>query len=186
MHCLVGLGNPGAQYAETRHNVGFLVIDRLAERHQVGVTRGRHRALFGRGKIAGEDCLLVKPQTFMNDSGDAVLRVLLYYRLQPADVLLIYDDIALDLGVRRLRRGGSDGGHKGVRSVIRYLHTDQVARLRLGVGRLPEGAEAINYVLSPFARSERDRASEMVDQAADAVELCLREGLEVAMNRHNG
>ena len=186
MHCLVGLGNPGAQYAETRHNVGFLVIDRLAERHQVRVTRGRHRALFGRGKIAGEDCLLVKPQTFMNDSGDAVLRVLLYYRLQPADALLIYDDIALDLGVMRLRRGGSDGGHKGVRSVIHYLDTDQVARLRLGVGRPPEGAEAINYVLSPFARSERDRADEMVNQAADAVELCLREGLEVAMNRHNG
>jgi PTH1 family peptidyl-tRNA hydrolase len=185
MRCLVGLGNPGAQYAETRHNAGFLVIDRLAERHQVGVTRGRHRALFGRGKIAGEDCLLVKPQTFMNDSGDAVLRVLLYYRLQPDDVLLIYDDIALDLGVLRLRRGGSDGGHKGVRSVIHYLGTDQVARLRLGVGRPPGSGDAINYVLSPFARSERDRADEMIDLGANAVELCLREGLDVAMNRHN-
>jgi len=186
MHCLVGLGNPGAQYAETRHNVGFLVIDRLAERHQVGVTRGRHRALFGRGKIAGEDCLLVKPQTFMNDSGEAVLRVLLYYRLQPADVLLIYDDIALDLGVMRVRRGGSDGGHKGVRSVIHYLHTDQIARVRLGVGRPPPGGDAVNYVLAPFARSERDRADEMIDLGASAAELCLREGLDVAMNRHNG
>ena len=185
MHCLVGLGNPGAQYAETRHNVGFHVIDRLAERHQVGVTRGRHRALFGRGKIAGEDCLLVKPQTFMNESGDAVARVLLYYRLQPSDVLLVYDDIVLDLGVLRLRRGGSDGGHKGVRSVIHYLHTDQIARLRMGVGRPPEGESAINFVLSPFARSERERAEVMVDRAADAVELCLREGLDVAMNRHN-
>ncbi len=185
MRCLVGLGNPGAQYAETRHNVGFLVVDRLAQRHQVGVTRGRHRALFGRGRIGDEDCLLVKPQTFMNDSGDAVLRLLLYYRLEPADVLLVYDDINLDLGVMRLRRGGSDGGHKGVRSVLHYLHTDQVARLRLGIGRPPEGASAINYVLSPFARSEMDRAQEMVDQAADAVEAVLREGLEVAMNRYN-
>lgn len=185
MHCLVGLGNPGAQYAETRHNVGFLVVDRLAERHQVGVTRRRHRALYGRGKVGGEDCLLVKPQTFMNDSGDAVMRVLLYYRLHPSDVLLIYDDLNLDLGVMRLRRGGSDGGHKGVRSVIHYLDTDQVARLRLGIGRPPEGANAINYVLSPFARSEMDRVGEMIDAAADAVELVLREGLEVAMNRFN-
>jgi len=185
MRCIVGLGNPGAQYAETRHNVGFLVLDRLAERRQIGVTRGRHRALFGRGQIAGEDCLLVKPQTFMNDSGVAVRRVLQYYRLEPADVLLVYDDIALDLGVMRLRRGGSDGGHKGVRSVIHLLGTDQIARLRLGVGRPPEGASAINYVLSPFARSERERAEQMVGDAADAVELVLREGLEVAMNRYN-
>ncbi|MBU0611047.1 MAG: aminoacyl-tRNA hydrolase [Armatimonadetes bacterium] len=185
MHCLVGLGNPGAQYAETRHNVGFLVIDRLAARHQIGVTRGRHRALYGRGKIDGEDCLLVKPQTFMNDSGDAVLRVLLYYRLQPEDVLLIYDDIALDLAVMRLRRGGSDGGHKGVRSVIHYLDTNQIARLRLGVGVPPAGVSAVNYVLSPFARSEQERAREMVEFGADAVEVCVREGLEVAMNRFN-
>ena len=185
MRCIVGLGNPGAQYAETRHNVGFLVLDRLAARHQVGATRRRHRAVYGRGTVAGEDCLLVKPQTFMNDSGDAVLRLLLYYRLQPADVLLVYDDIALDLGVMRLRRGGSDGGHKGVRSVIHYLKTDQIARLRLGVGKPPEGASHINYVLSPFARSELDRVTEMVDRAAEAAELVLREGLDVAMNRYN-
>jgi peptidyl-tRNA hydrolase, PTH1 family len=185
MHVLVGLGNPGAQYAETRHNVGFLVIDRLAARHQVGVTRQRHRAFYGRGRLAGEDCLLVKPQTFMNDSGDAVLRLLLYYRVQPSDVLLIYDDLALDLGVMRLRRGGSDGGHKGVRSVIHYLDTDQVARLRLGIGRGPEGHGNIDYVLSPFAKSERERAQEMVDRATEAVECVLREGLDVAMNKYN-
>ena len=185
MHVLVGLGNPGAQYAETRHNVGFLVVDRLATRHQITVSRQRHRALFARGRIGGEDCLLVKPQTFMNDSGEAVARLLMYYRLQPADVLLIYDDLALDLGVMRLRRGGSDGGHKGVRSVIHYLDTDQVARLRLGIGRGPEGHSSIDYVLSSFARSERERAEEMVDKAADAVECVLREGLEAAMNRYN-
>jgi PTH1 family peptidyl-tRNA hydrolase len=185
MRCIVGLGNPGSEYAETRHNVGFLVVDRLAARHQTGVTRRRHRALYGRGTVAGEDCLLVKPQTFMNDSGDAVLRLLLYYRLQPTDVLLVYDDIALDLGVMRLRRGGSDAGHKGVRSVIHYLKTDQVARVRLGVGKPPEGASAINYVLSPFTRSEADRADELVARGVEAVELVLREGLDVAMNRFN-
>lgn len=185
MHVLVGLGNPGAQYAETRHNVGFLVIDRLADRHRIAVSRGRHRALFGRGRICGEDCLLVKPQTFMNDSGDAVLRLLRYYHLQPSDVLLITDDLNLDLGAMRLRRGGSDGGHKGVRSVIHYLDTDQVPRVRLGIGRGPEGQGSIDYVLSPFAPSERERAQEMVEKAADAVECVLAEGLEAAMNQYN-
>lgn len=184
MHVLVGLGNPGAQYAETRHNVGFLVIDRLAERHQVTVSRQRHRALFGRGRILGEDCLLVKPQTFMNDSGDAVRRLLMFYRVPPADVLLVCDDLNLDLGVMRLRRGGSDGGHKGVRSVIDYLDTDQIARLRLGIGR-PAGPNAIDYVLSPFARSEREQVQEMRDRAVEAVECVLRDGLETAMNRYN-
>ena len=186
MFCLVGLGNPGSEYAETRHNVGFRAIDLLATKHNVPVTRHRHRALFGRGTVAGEDCLLVKPQTFMNDSGDAVLRLLLYYHIAPAEVILVHDELALDLGVIRLRRGGSDAGHKGVRSVIHYLKTPEIARVRLGIGRTPEGGNAINYVLSKFAKSEGEKVEEMVFRAAQAVETCLKEGLEVAMNRYNG
>lgn len=186
MLCLVGLGNPGSEYAETRHNVGFHVIDLLATRHQIQVTRHRHRALFGRGQIGGQDCLLVKPQTFMNDSGDAVLRLLLYYHLTPADVLLIYDDLALDLGMMRLRRGGSDGGHKGVRSVIAYLKTADIARLRLGIGKPSEGTSAINFVLSRFAKSDGAKVEEMLDRAAQAVEAYVKEGIEVTMNRFNG
>lgn len=186
MFCLVGLGNPGSEYAETRHNVGFRAIDLLAERHQVTVTRHRHRALFGRGQVAGEDCLLVKPQTFMNDSGDAVLRLLLYYHVSPADVIVIYDDMALDLGAIRLRRNGSDAGHKGLRSIIHYLRTDEVARVRLGIGKPPEHSNAVNYVLSKFAKSDAEKVEEMIFRAAQAVEVCLKEGLEVAMNRYNG
>lgn len=186
MYCLVGLGNPGSEYAETRHNVGFHVIDLLALRNNVPVTRHRHRALFGRGMVAGEDCLLVKPQTFMNDSGDAVLRLLLYYHLNPADVIVVYDDLALDLGVIRLRRNGSDAGHKGLRSLIHYLKTPEITRVRLGIGRPPEGGNAINYVLSKFAKSEAEKVEEMVFRAAQAMESCLKDGLDVAMNKYNG
>jgi len=113
MFCLVGLGNPGSEYTETRHNVGFHVIDLLATRQQVVVSRHRHRALFGRGTVAGEDCLLVKPQTFMNDSGDAVLRLLLYYHLEPADVIVVYDDMALDLASSGC---GAMGATRGTRA----------------------------------------------------------------------
>lgn len=185
MLCLVGLGNPGQEYAETRHNVGFRVIDLLAVRHQIAVTRRRHRAVYGRGRIGDQECLLVKPQTFMNSSGDAVLRLLLYYHLTPGDVLVIYDDLALDLGVLRLRRSGSDAGHKGLRSIIHYLRTDEVARLRLGIGQLPPGGDAQNYVLSGFAKSEQDRVDEMIVRGAEAAEVYAREGLDVAMNRFN-
>jgi PTH1 family peptidyl-tRNA hydrolase len=185
MICLAGLGNPGAEYARTRHNIGFQVIDWLAARHGITVSRSRMRCQYGRGRIAGTDCLLVKPQTFMNNSGDAVGRVCAYYRLQPSEVVVIYDDLNLDLGVMRLRRGGSDGGHKGLRSVIHWLGTDQVPRLRLGIGRPPAGQNAVHYVLSPFARSEGERVSKLVDEAAAASELLSGEGLEAAMNRYN-
>jgi PTH1 family peptidyl-tRNA hydrolase len=185
MHCLVGLGNPGAEYAATRHNVGWQVADELARHHGLEISRRRLRSHFGRGSIAGQDCLLVKPQTFMNDSGDAVARVLMYFRLPATSVLLMYDDINLDLGVMRFRRGGSDGGHKGVRSVIHHLHTQDLARLRLGIGRPPAGANVMHYVLTPFARSEDDRRREMVEQAAEAVERYLREGMSAAMNAYN-
>lgn len=185
MHCLVGLGNPGREYAATRHNVGWQVLDELALRHGVEIGRRRLRAHYGRGVVAGQDCLLVKPQTFMNDSGEAVARVLMYYRLPVTSVLLVYDDLALDLGVLRFRRGGSDAGHKGVRSVIQHLHTPDLARLRLGIGRPHPGANVMHYVLSPFARSEADRAREMVVRGAEAVEAYLREGLDKAMNTYN-
>lgn len=185
MLCLVGLGNPGPDYAETRHNVGFRVVDLLATRNQIQVTRRRHRALYGRGQLGGQECLLVKPQTFMNDSGDAVLRLLMYYHLTPADVLLTHDELALDLGVIRFRRGGSDAGHKGVRSVIHYLRTDQIARLRLGIGQPRPGNSAINYVLDRFAKSEAERVEDMVLRAAEGVEVFARNGIEVAMNRFN-
>ena len=186
MRCIVGLGNPGAEYAYTRHNVGFMVMELLGVRHRISLGARRHRATVGRGRIADVETLLVQPQTFMNDSGSAVRRLLSYYDLGPQHLLVVCDDINLDVGQLRLRRSGSAGGQKGLRSVIRLLGTDEFARLRIGVGRVPSGRDATGYVLTPFRASERAAAQEAVEQAADAVECALSHGLETAMNRFNG
>ncbi len=185
MVCIVGLGNPGKEYAETRHNVGFRVIERLAVRHEISVSRHRMRAVYGRGRIDGVDVVLAMPQTFMNDSGDATGRLTYFYKIEPSNVVIVYDDMNLELGQVRIRRGGSDGGHKGVRSIISRLGTNDIPRLRLGVGSPPAGQNAINYVLAPFARSEHERVEAMLDTAAEALEVWLREGVEAAMNRYN-
>jgi len=185
MRCLVGLGNPGSAYAATRHNVGFRVADLLAARHGIDVSKRRHQALLGRGRIGEVEVILVKPQTFMNDSGIAVRRLLEYYRLEPQHLLVVCDDINLDLGQLRLRRGGSPGGQKGLRSIGQHLGQTDFARLRIGVGRLEVGRDATSFVLSPFRASERDAAAEAVGRAAEAVECALRDGLETAMGRYN-
>ncbi len=186
MHAIVCLGNPGPEYSRTRHNVGFLVADYLAQRHGIDLARRRLRAVFGRGTIQGHDVLVVKPQTFMNDSGDAARRIVQFFQVEQADFVTVYDDIALELGVLRLRRGGSDGGHKGVRSLAAHLGTNELARVRLGIGAPPEGIGARDWVLSAFKPAERDKVEDMVARAAEAVECWLTEGIETAMGRYNG
>lgn len=185
MHAIVCLGNPGAQYADTRHNVGFRVADQLAAQHGIDLRRRRLRSVFGRGTIAGRDVLVVKPQTFMNDSGDAARRVVQFFKIAQSDFLVVYDDIALDLGAIRLRPGGSDAGHKGMRSIAAHLGTLDIVRLRLGIGAPPEGMTARDWVLSDFKAAEREQVEDMVARAAEAVEVFLGEGLEAAMNRFN-
>jgi PTH1 family peptidyl-tRNA hydrolase len=184
MRCLIGLGNPGPEYAETRHNLGFRVIALLAERHRVRL-RGRDWARFGRGEIHDEPVVLAQPLTFMNHSGHAARRLLARFRLQPEDLLVIYDDLDLDLGRLRLRPSGSPGTHKGVRSVVEEVG-QQFPRLRLGVGPLPERTDAVRFVLSPFTEAERTVVEKMVARAAESVEFLVAEGLEAAMNRFNG
>ena len=186
MHCIIGLGNPTGRYAETRHNVGFRVIDLLAARHRLPEPQIMLQAIVGRGRIAGHKVLVVKPQTFMNESGRAVARLCAYFGLAPADLLVIYDDISLPLGMPRLRPGGSAGGHKGMQSLIDHLGTEDIPRLRLGLGAPPEGVTARDFVLAPFAPEEEEFAERMLVQAAEAVECVLAEGLETAMNRFNG
>ncbi len=185
IRCIIGLGNPGPKYAETRHNVGFRVIDLLAARHQFSTPQRMLQAIVGPGKIKSSQLLLVKPMTFMNESGRAVSRVCAHFDLSPEDLLVIYDDINIDLGMLRLRRAGSSGGHKGMQSVIDHLGTDQIPRLRLGIGRLPPEAEARGFVLSPFAPDEEEAVEELVHQATDAAESVLAEGIEAAMRRFN-
>ncbi len=185
MRCIIGLGNPGPQYAETRHNVGFRVVDVLAERHRLREPQRMLQAIIGRGKIRRAEVLVVKPMTSMNNSGRAVTRICTHFDLTPTDLLVICDDINLDLGALRLRRCGSAGGQKGLQSIIDYLGTDEFPRLRLGLGRLPTDADARAFVLSPFEPKEEAAADEMTLRAAEAVECLLSEGIEIAMNRFN-
>ncbi|MFP3904415.1 MAG: aminoacyl-tRNA hydrolase [Armatimonadota bacterium] len=185
MRCITGLGNPGPKYEQTRHNIGFWVIDRLSQRHHVPLRKRRFDSEFARGRIRQQDVILLKPQTMMNRSGLAVEAVARFYDFDPSDLLIIYDDIALDLGVLRLRRGGSAGGHRGMQNIIDRLGTPDIPRLRLGIGSPPEYMDARDYVLSPFRSRDTDAVEDLVEAATDAVELLLCEDIETAMNEIN-
>ena len=182
MHLVVGLGNPGRRYRGTRHNVGWEVVDRLARRFGIQLEE-EAEALVGRGTIAGCPVLLAKPQTYMNESGRAVRALVRRYGLAPQDLLIVYDDVDLPVGAIRIRPRGSAGGHHGMASVIEALGTQEIPRVRIGIGRPP--GDTAEYVLSRFSPEERPVVEEAVERAADAVETILREGIEVAMGRFN-
>lgn len=181
---IVGLGNPGKDYQGTRHNVGFEVVDTLARRHGIHVRKRQNKALVGEGNIGGEHVILAKPLTFMNLSGEAVAGLVRRYRLNVSELIVVTDDVNLPLGRLRVRARGSSGGHKGLRSIIHSLASEDFPRIRIGIGS-PEQIDMVNYVLSRFNRSERRTIKEAVEKAADAVEAILSEGLEQAMNRFN-
>ncbi len=188
---IVGLGNPGPEYAATRHNVGFRCVSLLARRHHLGWNRRLAHSRVAEGTIGPHQVVLARPHTFMNRSGDAVAALLRHYRLDPARLLVIHDDLDLPLGRLRLRPEGSAGGHQGLRSILERLHTAAVARLRLGIGR--PGGDAgererggvVDYVLTSFRPEEMPALQEMVERAADAVTCLLEEGTAAAMNRFN-
>lgn len=180
---IVGLGNPGREYSGTRHNIGFEVVDTIAKRHHTGVQKRMGRALIGRIKIAGQEIVIVKPQTFMNLSGDAVSHIARREKIEPSEILVIYDDMALPLGKLRIRPGGSAGGHNGMKSLIFRLGTQEFPRIRVGIGS--SRGEAVDHVLSPFKRGERDTVKWAIQDAADAAEMIAEESLEPAMNRFN-
>jgi PTH1 family peptidyl-tRNA hydrolase len=183
---VVGLGNPGADYARTRHNIGFLCLDELAGRHGLRFARGRARAEQATGAIAGRPVVLAKPQTYMNESGQAVASLVAFYQVAADDLLVVSDDLDLPFGQIRLRAAGSAGGHNGLRSIIHHLRHQQFARLRIGLGRPPGRLPAERYVLMPFSANERERLPSVVATGADAVECWLRDGPAVAMSRFNG
>ncbi|MGE5553011.1 MAG: aminoacyl-tRNA hydrolase [Betaproteobacteria bacterium] len=190
MWLVVGLGNPGPEYANTRHNAGFLVIDRLARRMGVTVQKKLRRALVGEGTLAGQRVALAKPQTYMNLSGDAVTGLLQWYKLSPSNVIVVYDDKDLPPGRIRVRPGGGPAGHRGMMSILQALGTQEVARVRVGIGREPAEQEGndrgVGYVLSPFAKEEWPHIEEALERAAEAVETVLSDGVEAAMQRFNG
>jgi peptidyl-tRNA hydrolase, PTH1 family len=181
---IVGLGNPGRAYANTRHNVGFQVIDTLAKSHHIKVIRRYCRALVGVATISGEEVILAKPQTFMKLPGQAVGEISRKQRIDPSEILVIYDDMDLPPGKLRIRLGGSSGGHKGMRSIIDHLGTKDFPRIRIGIGR--HNGEAVDHVLSRFTRAELQLVRPAIQSAAEAIEVMLEEGIEPAMNRFNG
>jgi len=184
---ILGLGNPGERYRDTRHNVGFLVVEELARRRGLRLDRQECGALVAIADTG--DTLLAQPQTYMNRSGWAARCLVESHGLDPADVLVVYDEVALPFGRLRLRKSGSPGGHRGVESVIENLRTDQVPRLRLGVSPEdgpPRGEDLVEFVLSPFPGEQREAVDAMVGRAADACEVWLREGAEAAMQKFNG
>lgn len=188
---IVGLGNPGSDYAGNRHNVGFWCLNRLARRHGITFKHSR-TASVGEGTIAGQPVILVKPRTFVNRSGDAVAPLLRKYKLQPQQILAVYDELDLPVGVVRLRPKGSHGGHNGMKSIIAAVGSDDFPRIRIGIGRpLINGKPSwdpdviAGYVLSDPPPDERKLLEEAAERAADAIEAFLREGLDRAMNRFN-
>lgn len=186
MYIIVGLGNPGSTYQNTKHNIGFDVIDKLAEQYNISVTQKKHKALIGKGNMDGYPVLLVKPQTFMNLSGESVRSVLDFYKLNIQDeLIIIYDDISLDLGQIRVRQKGSAGGHNGMKSIIAHLNTEEFSRIKVGVGEKPKFMDLADYVLSYFSKAEREEADVGVDNAAKAVSVIINKDISQAMNLFN-
>lgn len=180
---VVGLGNPGPGYAETRHNVGFRVVDLLATRTGGRFSRHRANADVLEGRLVGHRVILAKPRTYMNLSGGPVAGLVRYYHIPPADLVVVHDDLDLGFGVIRLKRGGGEGGHNGLRSISSALGTRDYLRVRVGIGRPPGRQDPADYVLKRFSSVERNELGLVLDRAADAVEALLTEGLERAQNR---
>ena len=185
MWLVVGLGNPGRRYRDTRHNAGFRVVDRLAARWDAAVSREAHHALVGEARRDGDRVLLVKPQTYMNESGSAVASVQRFYRVEPERIVVVHDDVDLDVGRVRIRNGGRAGGNRGIASIIEVLGDPGFLRVKVGVGRPPTGPVPPSYVLSVPSGAEGEALEEGEARAAEAVELLLADGPERAMNRIN-
>ena len=184
MKIVVGLGNPGSQYKETRHNIGFQVVDELARRWNAGAWKKRYEAEVSEHRAIGP-VLLVKPQTYMNLSGTAVREAAKFYKTPPAEIVVVHDDLDLPAGRLRIRERGGSGGHRGIESILTQLGSDEFVRVRFGVGRPPSGWDSADYVLGRFAPEEQDLIREAVTKAADAIEMILKEGAAPAMNRYN-
>lgn len=186
MYVIAGLGNPRREYENTRHNVGFAVIDMLAEKYGIRVDELKHRGLIGKGVIDGEKVLLVKPVTYMNLSGECIREVLQYYRIDgEKDLIVIHDDISLEQGMIRIRKKGSAGGHNGLKNIIAQLGSETFMRIKVGVGGKPEGYDLVDYVLGHFSKEERERMAQAQQDACSAVEAILTDGADEAMNRFN-
>ena len=185
MYIVAGLGNPGTQYAGTRHNAGFSCIDELADKYNISVDTAKHKGLIGKGVIEGEKVLLVKPMTYMNNSGECIREVMDYYKADIDDLIVIFDDISLEPGRLRLRPKGSAGGHNGIKSIIAHLGSDKFKRIKYGVGDKPKGWDLADHVLGHFDTADRAEVEKAIGHAVEAAEMMITGETDAAMNRYN-
>lgn len=185
MILIVGLGNPGKEYEHTRHNVGFDVIDTLAEKYNIDISKKKFKGEYGDGNILDEKIILLKPSTYMNLSGESVREVMDFYKITNEDIIVIYDDISLDVGRIRIREKGSAGGHNGIKNIIKHLNTDSFSRIKVGVGQ-PMGENLVSHVLGKFKEEDYHKLNKTFDVACNAVEIIIEKGICDAMNKLNG
>ena len=186
MFLIVGLGNPTKQYEKTRHNIGFDVMDALADKYNISISENKHKALCGKGVIEGMKVVLAKPQTYMNLSGESVAELVNYYKLNPeSELIVVFDDISLEPGNIRIRKKGSAGGHNGLKNIIKMLGHDTFIRVRMGVGEKPKNFDLADYVLGHFPAEERKVMDEAAKTAAEAIRMIITENADAAMNHFN-
>lgn len=185
MKIIVGLGNPEKKYDGTRHNIGFSVIDRISDEYNISLDIKKHKGLCGKGVIAGEKVVLVKPLTYMNLSGECVREVMDFYKVTPQDIIVIFDDISLPPGKIRIRPKGSAGGHNGIKSIIAHLNSEEFPRIKCGIGDKPKGYDLADYVLSHFGKEELSDIEEGKQKALKACECMILQGIDAAMNQYN-
>lgn len=183
---IAGLGNPGKQYENTRHNAGFICIDMLAEKYGIKISKLKFKSLIGEGRIEGKRCLLIKPQTFMNLSGEAVRDAADFYKIPPENIIVIFDDISLEPGKMRIRRKGSDGGHNGMKNILYHLKSDNFPRIKIGVGAKPNAEyDLADWVLSRFTQSEAKLIKQSAENTVSAIEYMVKGDIDKAMSNYN-
>ncbi len=186
MFLIVGLGNPGRQYEHTRHNAGFDVMDALAEKYNISISEKKHKALLGKGVIEGQKVVLAKPQTYMNLSGESIVELVHYYKIDPeTEMIVIYDDISFAPGNLRIRQSGSAGGHNGIKNIIKCLGTQEFMRIKVGVGEKPKNWDLADFVLGHFSKEERENLEDAIGRAMEAVGYMINGDVAKAMNEYN-
>ena len=185
MYLIVGLGNPEEEYAKTRHNMGFDAINKLSQKYNIDVNKKKFKGLYGTGLIEGKKVILLKPQTYMNSSGDSIIEVMDYYGIETEDLIVIYDDMDIEKGIMKIRKKGGPGSHNGMKSVIENLQTTEFVRIRVGIGRPEHAQDRINFVIGKIPEEEQKILEVGVQKAADAIPVIIAEGIDNAMNKCN-
>lgn len=183
---IAGLGNPGSKYETTRHNTGFIFMDMLADKYDVKINKIKYKGIVGMAEISSHKCLLLKPQTFMNNSGESIREAASFYKIKPENIIVVFDDISLPCGKLRIRRKGSDGGHNGIKSIIYHLNSDNFPRVKMGVGEKPHpDYDLADWVLSSFKKDELELMKQAAENAVSAVELMVDGKIDMAMSKYN-